>query len=182
MFHTLFYIVLIMGPNVLITYVEAFRSLLAAQLWGGLPRTTWYKNPWIVSMILTVVSYLYMTGMWVFDLYEAPIYNQIGLQKYVALSYVSFMTGAILWAPYTLVALHRRQKMLTVALALWLTALGSVGMFILACGLKEQPWMVVASTICMLHHVGFDAIYWWVTFVPSKKITPTTENINKLIY
>ena len=114
MFHTLFYIVLIMGPNVLITYFEAFRSLLAAQLWGGLPRTTWYKNPWIISMILTVVSYLYMTGMWVFDLYEAPIYNQIGLHKYVALSYVSFMTGAILWAPYTLVALHRRQKILII--------------------------------------------------------------------
>lgn len=168
MFDVLLYIVLLMGPCVLITYAEAYRSVLVGQLWGGLPRSTWYKNPWVISMILTVISYLYMTGMWIFDLDDALIYGQEGLQKYVGLSYVSFMSGAILWAPLALIALYRGDKMAVVALALWLTALGSVGMFVLACGLENQSWMIVAATMCMLHHVGFDAVYWWSTWDTGK--------------
>lgn len=164
MFSSLFYIILIMGPMVLVTYVEAVRSPLAGQLWGGLPRAVWYKNPWFISMGLTVVSYLYMSGMWVFELDTARVYGQEDFQKYVVLSYATFMTGAVLWAPLTLVALQRRQKLATVAVALWLTALGSVGMLVLAAGLKGQPWMVAAATMCMVHHVFFDAVYWWATW------------------
>jgi hypothetical protein len=26
--------------------------------------------------------------------------------------------------------------------------------------------MVLATVICMLHHVGFDALYWWFTWHP----------------
>lgn len=164
MLSSLFYIILIMGPMVLVTYVEAIRSPLANQLWGGLPRVIWYKNPWMLSMGLTVVSFLYMTGMWVFALDTANVYGQEDLQKYVVLSYVTFMTGAILWAPMTLVALQRQRKLNTVALALWLTAIGSVGMLVLAAGLKEHPWMITTATMCMVHHVFFDAVYWWATW------------------
>lgn len=165
MLHSLLYVVLIMGSNVLMTYVEAYRSKLADRLWGGLPRTSWYKNPWVISMMLTVVSYLYMTSMWIFRLDEALIFKQQGLQKYVVLSYVTFMSGAILWAPLTLVALHRDEKLPCVALALWMTALGSVGMLVLASGLEGQPWMIAASLMCMVHHVGYDAVYWWATWL-----------------
>ena len=184
MFHTIVFIALLMGPNVLITYAETYRSITACgeicanNIWAGLP-----KIPWIISMILTVSSYLYMTGMWAIELDEVPIYGLKSLQKYVVLSYLFFMTGAILWAPYTLISLHRREKMLAVALALWLTAIGSIGMFILACGLENQPWMVVSSLICMLHHVGFDAIYWWFTWEIQKDTAPLTKNTEKpLIY
>lgn len=177
MFDVLLYIVLLMGPNVLITYVETYRSALVGQLWGGLPRSAWYKNPWVISMILTVVSYLYMSGMWIFDLDDALIYGQEGLQKYVALSYISFMTGAILWAPLSLIALHRGEKLAVVAWALWLTALGSVGMFVLACGLENQPWMIAAATMCMLHHVGFDAVYWWATWDTKQEVLSRADTV-----
>ena len=148
-----------MGPVVLMTYVEAYRSPNRAQLWGGLPQTTWYKNPWVIFMMLTVVSFLYLSGMWIFAI-EGVQQNEL------LFSYLLFMTGAILWAPLTLVALHREKKLWSVAAALWLTAVGSIGFLINACTLKNQPFMVLAAVICMLHHVGFDAIYWWCTWHP----------------
>jgi hypothetical protein len=165
MFDALLYIIIIMGPIVLMTYVEAYHSPNRAHLWGGLPQTTWYKNPWVISMMLTVVSFLYMSGMWVFVLEDVQ-------QNELVFSYILFMTGAILWAPLTLVALQREQKLGSVAAALWLTAAGSVGFLINVCTLKNQPLMVLAAVICMLHHVGFDAIYWWYTWHPRDTATP----------
>ena len=160
MFEALLYIVVIMGSVVLMTYVEAYRSDKVSELWGGLPRTTWYSNPWVISMILTVVSFLYLSGMWIFVLDETHT-NEL------LFSYILFMTGAILWAPLALVALHRNEKLWSVAVALWLTAGGSIGFLVHACTLKETPpLMVIAAVICMLHHVGFDALYWWFTWHP----------------
>jgi hypothetical protein len=157
MHDTLFYIIIVMGPIVLLTYLEAWRSPNVTALWGGLPQTTWYKNPWVLSMILTVISFLYMSGMWVFVLEDQQ-------QSELVFSYVLFMTGAILWAPLALIAVFRGEKMLTVAIALWLTAAGSIGFLVNV--KKDQPLMVLATVICMLHHVGFDALYWWFTWHP----------------
>ena len=166
MFDVLLYIIIIMGPIVLMTYVEAYHSPNRAHLWGGLPQSKWYKNPWVISMILTVVSFLYLSGMWVFVL-EGQQQNEL------IFSYILFMTGAILWAPLTLVALQREEKLWSVATALWLTALGSIGFFINTCTAKQtNALMITAALICMLHHVGFDALYWWLTWHPRDTAKP----------
>ena len=35
--------------------------------------------------------------------------------------------------------------------------------------------MVLAAVICMLHHVGFDAIYWWCTWHPRETSQASRE-------
>lgn len=177
MYSELFYLIVTLGVLVLVTYVEAFRSRQKSLLWGGLPQYSWYRNPWVLSMVVTVLSFLYMASVWVFTLEGDDIVYEMSykeIRHIVLLQYTLFMAGAVLWAPLTLIALHRREKMWTVLLALWLTASGSIGLFVMACGL--QNWrLIAASLICMLHHVGFDAIYWWRTWEVAE--TKTLVNI-----
>ena len=101
----------------MLTYAEALRSKKNKLLWGGLPRST--CNPWVISMLLTVISFLYMSGMWVWNedliVYTTP-YKDI--RHIVLFQYILFLAGAVLWAPLTLIALQREQKLYSVLLAL----------------------------------------------------------------
>lgn len=161
MYSELCFLIIVFGFLVLLTYVEVSRSSKITLLWGGLAEM---KTTWIVSMILTVISFLYMSGMWVWKedhmIYGTPYQD---IRHIVLFQYVLFLSGAVLWAPLTLIALHRQQKLYSVLLALWLTASGSIGFFVMACGSQNIP-MIIAASICMLHHVLFDAIYWWFTW------------------
>lgn len=155
------YLIVVFGMMVLLTYVEAFRSENAAKLWGRLPRLAW-----VISTVLTVLSFLYMTGMWIFAMENELLFGQpfAVYRHYVMFCYVLFMSGAVLWSPTTLLALKREENMLLILLVLWLTALGAVGIFVMTCGLEKQAMMCVCGAVVMFHHVVFDAIWWWYTF------------------
>ena len=163
MFNELFYFILIGGLVVLMTYVEAFRSEFRHQLWAGLP-----KIPWFISMVLTIVSFLYMTGVWIFNTDEKMVYGGDN-RHYVILFYTMFIVGAILWTPITLISIHRGTKLSLVFISLWMTALGSIGILVMTLGLENETLACVAAGICMLHHVIFDAIYWWCTWNPHQR-------------
>jgi len=176
MYSELCFLIITFGLLVLLTYAEALRSNNNKLLWGGLPRST--CNPWVISMLLTVVSFLYMSGMWVWNedliIYTTP-YKDI--RHIVLFQYILFLAGAVLWAPLTLIALRREQKLYSVLLALWLTASGSIGLFVMACGTQDLL-MIIAATICMLHHVIFDAIYWWFTWDVGSRGSSKTKKVD----
>jgi len=188
MYSELLYLIVVLGVLILLTYVEAFRSEHVSNLWGGLP-----KKPWVFSTILTVISFLYLSINWVFIMDDEQLFDKpfIEYRHYVLLQYILFLSGAVLWSFSTLLALQRQRKMLFVLFVLWMTALGSIGIFVMTCGLEDQILMQICGTIMMLHHVIFDALWWWITFnvnppqvnsANTSRRTPTVTDYNNLQY
>ena len=160
-YRELFFLIIITGPLVLITYYQLYKSKLASQSWAGLSQEK-VKIAWLISMALTVISWIYITSRWIFD--ETLESNQA-----VFISYVLFMSGALLWTPFTIISLHRKKRLATVWLALNLTAAGSISLLIQA-AITSDTAMVLASAISAIHHLLLDAVYWWGTWkVDTKK-------------
>lgn len=148
MYTELFWLILVFGIAVLLTYVHLMDSNSLHSLVKPIP-----LKIWIPSMALTVASFIYMANQWIWHLpADATV---LGM-------YAIFFTGAVLWAPLTADALHREEKTPFVAIALWLAATGSVGLLVLSCSHPEVPWLIVASAWFMIHHVFVDAIVWFV--------------------
>lgn len=160
-YRELFFLIIITGPLVLITYYQLYKSKLASQSWAGLSQKS-VKITWFISMALTVISWIYITTRWIFD-------ETLESNKNVFLSYVLFMSGALLWTPFTIISLHRKTRLATVWLALYLTAAGSISLLIQAAFTSDIA-MIFAAAISAIHHLLLDAIYWWGTWkVDTKK-------------
>lgn len=148
MYTELFWLVLVFGLAVLLTYGHLMSSQKIHSLMEPIP-----LKLWIPSMLLTVASFVYMSSQWIWHLPENT--TVLGM-------YAIFFSGAVLWAPMTGDALHREEKTMFVLLALWLAAAGSIGLFVMSCSHSELPLLIAASAWFMIHHVFVDAIGWYV--------------------
>ena len=143
----LLWLILTMGVGVLFTYVHLFDSSDTTSLVRALP-----FRIWVPSMLLTTAAFVYMSIDWVW--YKDADSTAFGM-------FALFFVGALLWAPMSADAVHRHEKTSSVFLALWMAAAGSVGLFAVSFRHVDDPWLVVASAWCMLHHVLVDAVFWW---------------------
>jgi len=144
----LLWLILTMGIGVLFTYVHLFDSSNTTSLVRPLP-----LKIWIPSMLMTVTAFIYMSIDWIWHKdADSTVFGMFAL----------FFVGALLWAPMSADAVHRREKTSSVFLALWLAAAGSIGLFVVSFRYVDDPWLIVASSWFMVHHVLVDAIFWWM--------------------
>lgn len=163
MFLELELLICVMGISVLLTYVEAYKSPVANELWAGLPRV-----PWSISTMITTASFVYVSKVWICDIervFDEPFSE---LAHFVLVGYVLLLTGAVLWVPFTLLSIRTRQKPFIVFLVLWMTVSGSIVLFAMSLGLDQHALVKVASGWLVFHHLVFDAIWWWNTWRPNK--------------
>lgn len=137
-----------MGIGVLLTYVYLFASSDTTSLVTPIP-----LKIWIPSMLLTVCAFIYMGIDWIW--YKDADSTAFGM-------FALFFVGALMWAPMSADAVHRHEKTISVCLALWLAAAGSIGLFVVSFNDANDPWLIVASAWFMIHHVLIDAIFWWL--------------------
>lgn len=164
MYIELLWLILIFVPLLLTTYWQVtFSSLSMEDLWGGL-------SPKLAAMtgVPTVIAVFYLTFVWIWPpdgamLYGVPYESNRHL---VLLTYSALLGGAILWSPFTQLALYREERRGYVTFAIMLVAIATVSLFVhtLAWSSDNQAWMILASTICMIHHVILDACIWNSTF------------------
>jgi hypothetical protein len=147
MYNELLWIVLIFGIGVLFSYFHLTQVIPTQSLLDPIP-----LGVFITSMILTLLSFLYMTVQWIW--HQDPDSTVLGM-------YVLFFSGAILWAPMVVDSVHRKFKSISVLIALWLAASGSIGLFVKACG-TEDILLILGSAFFLLHHVILDGIWWYV--------------------
>ena len=143
----LLWVVLTFGLTTLFTYVHLAVVASAKTLLEPIP-----LQVWIPSMVLTVTAFIFITVEWIWTL--APNDTVVGM-------YCLFFAGACLWAPLTMDAQRREIKSLSVFIALWLTATGSIGIFALSCAQSGHTWLQLASCYVMLHHVILDGCVWY---------------------
>lgn len=144
----LLWLILTMGIGVLCTYVHLFDSSDTTSLVTPIP-----LKIWIPSMLMTMSAFIYMAIDWVW--HKDADSTAFGM-------FALFFVGALLWAPMSADAVHRHEKTISVFLALWLAAAGSIGLFVVSFNHMDDPWLIVSSAWFMTHHVFVDAIFWWM--------------------
>jgi len=118
---------------------------------------------WIPSMVFTVAAFVYMSIQW--------IWHVPGDARVLGM-YAIIFAGAVSWAPMTMDALHREEKTFSVALSLWVTASGSIGLLVLSCNHPDNPLLIAASAWLVVHHVFVDAIWWYTRWSIPGSSTP----------
>lgn len=148
MYIELFWVTLVLGLGVLLTYANLMNS---GMFLGSLVKPIPIRI-WACSMLLTVASFVYVSNQWIWHLPANA--TVVGM-------YSLFLSGALTWGPMIADALHREKKTLWVALSLWVTASGSIGLLVLSCNHPDNPLLIAASAWLVVHHVFVDAIWWY---------------------
>ena len=155
MYTELLWVILTLGIGVLFSYFHMTQVISTTRLLDPIPLYIW-----IPSMILTITSFIYMSIRWIW--YEHADEIVLGM-------YVLFFAGAILWAPLVIDAVHRKFKSVSVLIVLWLAAIGSIGLFVKACG-TNNILLIISSCYFMLHHVILDGIVWFFRWELTEKV------------
>ena len=130
----LLYLICVFGPSILLTYWEIFQYPNKNELWGGWGRFSIIL--WGISTFLTVISFLFMSSVFIWRLDTIPEIE--GIFAF----YCVFFSGALLWGPFSLFSAERGEKKLFVFLSLSLAALGSVGIFVTSINLEESDYRI----------------------------------------
>lgn len=153
--HGLLWIIITLGIGVLFSYFHMAQVMYTSRLFDPIPLYIW-----IPSMILTITSFIYMSVRWIW--YEDTDEIVLGM-------YVLFFTGAILWAPLVIDAVHRNFKSISVLIVLWLSAFGSIGLFVKSCS-TGNSLLIISSCYFMLHHVILNGIVWFFRWELTDKV------------
>lgn len=159
----------VMGAGVLISYVWLAYKKGNRDLWGGL------KGPlfkyWLGTAIVTALSFLFLVINWCFiiDPNFTFMFNELVSDSWHIIFAVLFvfLLSAFSW---TFVTLYIPKL---TWLPLWITALASLGLFVLTAATREGSvglsWNVVVATVAgmvlVAHHFIWDAMVWNATWV-----------------
>lgn len=185
MYTALLTVQLILGNFVVGSYIWlAFFSNISSEelevFWAGLSPTN-HRNIfyfWFGSMVLTVVSFLYMTYMFIFQYESVFVFDESFDQnrQYLLACYVVFLVSATAWAPLTLYSIRNggSYKILVIC-CLWATALSCVGFAVFVFNTYANTidsttltLLKIGVVIIVFHHVILDAIFWAYTFNPTE--------------
>ena len=132
-------------------------------LWGGLKGNTFIA--WVLSMLLTVVSYGYL---FYFFVWKSTLRDWE--QTLLLASYVLFFNYAGQYGAVAMLDTVVAKKSGYLHFNLIMVALGCVVFFIVACvkssGDTEGILAIVAAGMMVFHHAYFDAYLWFRDFNP----------------
>tara|TARA_B100000902_G_scaffold395131_1_gene453016 strand:- start:2441 stop:2992 length:552 start_codon:yes stop_codon:yes gene_type:complete len=172
MLESLLFVVLLGGIPVIYSYVALYiyapnQNDLWANLTGGL------KNGWKFTMLLTVLSYIYMSYRFI---------QQDQFEPYLCACYTVFLGSASQWALFAIIDIKNEEKSIFIQINLWITAFATGGFLGFSIAITE-PLLILCCGIIFLHHAFFDAWMWSTGFLPenNKKNDdaskdPTNEN------
>lgn len=164
MYNELFWLVVVFVPLLFLTYWQvAFSPLSKDDLWAGLaPKTA------AMSGVPTALGMFFLTYVWIWPPDDATMYGvpYESNRHIVFITYAALLGGAVLWSPFTQLALHREERRGYVNFVTVLVALSSVGLFVhtLAWSGDNQAWMIFAASVSMIHLAVIDGWVWRASF------------------
>jgi len=172
MLANLFWVILFGGISVLVSYYVLMQEDDVSKLWAGLQGTIYYA--WLVSMCLTVISYGYLFYAFVWADDDAKVFTWLlqDAEPFLCACYTLFLGSASQYAYISITDVRNRDRSLLLACNLWLTALMSLLIGSCAVALHDisstmNVLSIVAGLVFALHHVAFDAIFWYQSFDPT---------------
>jgi len=172
MLSNLFWVILFGGVPVLISYYVLMQEDEVSKLWAGLQGTMYYA--WLASMCLTFLSYAYMFYAFVWAPEDAMIFSWpvADAEPFLCACYTLFLGSASQYAYLAITDVRNRERSLLLMANLWLTALMSLLIGSCAIALNRVSdttniLSIIAGLVFIIHHVGFDAIFWQQSFNPN---------------
>jgi len=158
-------LVLVGGVPVILSYMWygwwSDSSFSFEDIQGGL--VEWKLSAWYVSVLLVVLSYIYM----LIEFVANPLTDA---QKNILYpSYMLFLSSASQYTLYTTVDLVNARKSNMLLVNLLLVALGALG-FLITAIISENALLIVATSWVLFHHLAIDAGYWYYSFDPGRSI------------
>ena len=168
---SLFFVAFFGGFPVIYSYYLLSLDPEASQLWAGL--RGWVFWLWICSMCLTVLSYFYLFYMFVWGISDAYVFNWSSseAEPWLCAVYSVFLGSA---GQYVIVAMNdvrNKSKSFSLGLNVWSTGFASVLLGASAVAINgvsdvHNVLSIVAGFVVAIHHIVFDAVYWFQTFDP----------------
>ena len=171
MLESLLIVVLLGGIPVIYSYVALYiYAPEQDKLWANLKGLEYY---WIVSMILTVLSYIYMSYRFIQqDQYEPSL----------CACYTVFLGSASQWALFAIIDIKNDEKSIFIQINLVITAIATCVFLGFSIAITE-PLLILCCGIIAAHHTFFDAWMWSKGFLPEENKMndgaskyPTNEN------
>ena len=166
---------LLLGIGVLASYgCYSNRLALVNKVWGCFAPGTCSFVFWVISMVLTVCSYIFLWVMLHYETVNRKVFKSdtdIGVYLIVAgVCNIVFLVSAMLWAPIVVYCTERSERFGRAIV--WVTACSTVGFLVVVFstvrpGVGLGLCMKVASVILVFHHLVLDAVIWGWTFTPS---------------
>lgn len=170
---------LVVGSYIWLAFFSNISSEELESFWAGLSPTNHRTIfiTWFGSMVLTVVSFLYMTYMFIFQSEDWFVFDENFDQnrQFLLTCYIVFLVSATVWAPLTLYSIRNGTYKFMVIICLWITALASVGFAVFVFNTAANTidptvliFLKIGAIIVVFHHVFLDAIFWAYTFNPTE--------------
>lgn len=167
----------ILGVVVVVSYGVAFWYYRRADAvhWRGLTGRVWWA--WAASAGLTALSFIFTFVYWwcLVDPDKTVVWGVAVGQQWSTVGgvFIGFLVGAIAWA-WTFWKSENEPDSCWPAVnntgALWVTAAGAVGLFVLAVGTRDQddvgwkqPLACICGAVLAGHHLYMDAVFWGMT-------------------
>ena len=149
---------IVCGSIVIFTYFKYLggaiqKKIPVDKLWSNIKGN--YRNLYYISMIISTFSYLYL-------LYYFTFINKKN-SKYIGLSMIVFFIGAILWAPFLYYHFIHNLDKIFVYLALCLTSIGIILIFIYTMS-KGNTISKVCISLFLFHVLFLDNLIWSIKF------------------
>lgn len=123
---------------------------------------------WIVSMILTVVSYVTLAYTFVWGIEDGTVLSTSPekIEPFLCATYALFLASAGQWVHHVIYDIQNRKKSIWLMINLYGTAAFSIAIGIFAFGIHgiDHTLMVmakIAGGYIIFHHLAVDAILWY---------------------
>ena len=118
------------------------------------------KYLWYFTSLLTVASYIYIFIEFAIN----DALEQDWQRSVLVVSYTLFLSNAGQYVHIAMADLLLESKSYYLQYNLYAVAVSSVGFLVVAIALADA-WLIVATSIIFVHHLGLDAVLWYNGFL-----------------
>ena len=175
-----FYPVVLQGLFVVFSYILIYRNESKyTEYFAGLTGSMFML--WAVSVAFTITSYFLLLYVFVWECKPESCSLLSMSHENTVLTllciYTVFLGSAAQYAGFTVNDVTRDSKSTALALNLWTTGIASLLICICAILIVgiEESWYyisIVSGVILAIHHIIFDAYYWYSTFTNGYQSMP----------
>ena len=157
-------LILVGGIPVIASYLHLYNRstegrMSAEKLWKPLGDGVFFYI-WAVSVALVVASYAFIFVQFAIN----DVLEQDWQRSVLVVSYTIFLSNAGQYVHVSMTDLLLESKSYYLQYNLYAVAVSSVGFLVVAVTLADA-WLIVATSIIFVHHLGLDAVLWYNGFL-----------------
>jgi hypothetical protein len=157
-------LILVGGIPVVASYLHLYNRstegrIFADKLWKPLGNGALFYL-WVFSVVLVVASYAFIFIQFAIN----DVLEEDWQRSVLVVSYTLFLSNAGQYVHVAMTDLVLQSKSFYLQYNLFAVAVASVGFLVVAISLADA-WLIVATSIIFVHHLGLDAVLWYNGFL-----------------